>query len=1037
MYVHKQIQIIKYTKLMKNFKSTVMTFAKGLLSVALVASMVTSCYDDSALWAKIEDINTKLNDLETSLNNQIQTLNDLLAGGDITISECTKNADGTYNITLSNGTKFSVFPQDKTLKGIVSTININGVDYWGIYNDEGQLVPIKDAENKNITVASVIPTVEERDGVYYLVVGDQEYITGYEKEVAVITNYEINKDDSGNIYSVTFTFGSEALTFTIPMANYKGFSFVLGDGVTNSKVIKDLYVSNGATYQISAKLDGVVDYVPQIPAGWKMDESVDNVTGATSLYITAPTEEAVASGSAVAEGYLKVVAVLEDGKAMIAKLYLTTSPFKTFTATTTHAIIEKYNGVDKFLYGLSAFADYSEAQIFASAAEMLAQNAEGVSERDINALLTDLLGSEIVPDTPYILWAIPAFYSQDEDNVGYYVKEGLIKTLTFGGTALKLNLGKVGFNDAAISFAVDGIEAYYGGVALKSETVFDDILYSVNNEILEPVTSPMVYEGSAFAFPSAKANETISIKSETTYISWVIPVSEVDSYTIDNIAYQEFTLLGVTAGGSTEVDLKSATVDRVSISVPVESEGAQRLYYTFILTSNAGRINGQEAKYLLSKGTIIDAGSAEVAVDQLEPGTSYTLFVMSVDEDGKYGAVAKQAYTTLPLEYNSLTIDLTVTEASQNTAKATVASAGAVDFVYWVGRSTDPLWVNGGDTNAKKVASIQKRLALYPNDSEFQRIRYNHPLENGVLTMTDLKGETEHHVVILAQDATGKYSQAQHATFNTLAVNLGTIVREGSNEWILAKGQVDIKWNENSFLLPENSNMSAYYSFEIKCPTNLTAYILCMTEEYFVENPEINTVEDKIIDIEAYCSRKYDSGKVALDANGQLAEEPDWVDDDNVTHDGTLLNVYDFYVHGFPTNGFVTYFAADSHKQGNCTSWENGACYNYNYAYESITKRHTVDYFIDYVKRNRTTCRTEATINKVAQDLFEAYYPYYKDAQPLIYINNGDYLHMANHYAAGLDEDGNVVDDVFVVFKDAQGNYYEPMKFEVPNYYVK
>lgn len=1034
MYVHKQIQIIKYTKLMKNFKSTVMTFAKGLLSVALVASMVTSCYDDSALWAEIEGINTKLNDLETSLNNQIKTLNDLLAGGDITISECTKNADGTYNITLSNGTKFSVFPQDKTLKGIVSTMNINGVDYWAIYNDSGNLTPIKDAEGNNITVATVIPTVEKRDDVYYLVVGDNEYVTGYEKDVAVITSYEINKDDSGNVYSVSFTFGEESLTFTIPMANYKGFSFILGDGITSSKVIKDLYVSHGSTYQISAKLEGVVDYVPQIPAGWKMDESVDNVTGVTSLYITAPTEEAVASGSAVAEGYLKVVAVLEDGKAMIAKLYLTTSPFKTFTATTTHAIIEKYNGVDKFLYGLSTFAEYDKDQLFADAADLLAQNDESVSDKDVNAPLAELLGSEIVPDTPYILWAIPAFYSQDEENTGYYVKEGLIKTLTFGGTALKLSVEKVGFNNALISFAVDGIDAYYAGTALKSDTVFEDILYAVNNELIDPITTSKSYEGSAFEFPSAKANETVSIKSETTYISWVIPVSEVDSYTIDNIAYQEFTLLGVTAGGSTEVDLKSATVDRVSISVPVESEGAQRLYYTFILTSNAGRYNGQEAKYLLSKGTIIDAGTAELAVDQLEPGTSYTLFVMSVDEDGKYGAVAKQAYTTLPLEYNSLTIDLTVTEVRQNTAKATVASAGAVDFVYWVGRSTDPLWVNGGDTNAKKVASIQKRLALYPNDSEFQRVKYSHPIENGVLNMTDLKGETEHHVVMLAQDSEGKYSQAAHATFNTLAVDLGTIVREGSNEWNLAKSQIDISWNHDSFTLAESADLPAFYSFEIKCPTNLTAYILCMSDEYFTENPEIVTMEDKIIDIEAQCSRKYDADRVPMTENNEYIQEPDWVDDNGETHIGSLMNVYDFYVHGYPTNGFATYFAADSHTEGNCTSWENGTCYNYNYALESIQKRHTVDYYIDHVKRTRGNyCKTTATINQVAQDLYNAYYPYYKNAQPLIYINNGSYLHMENHYASGPDDDGVVIDDVYIVFKDAQNNYYEPIKFEVPN----
>ena len=1024
---------------MKNLRTAVMTFAKGLLSVALMTSMVTSCYDDSALWAEIEGINTKLEDLEESLNNQIQVLNDLLAGGDITISECTANSDGTYRITLSNGKSFSVFPQDKTLKGLVSTMDINGVDYWAMYNEAGVLTPIKDSEGKNITVASVIPTVEKRDGAYYLIVGDNEYVTGYEEEVAVITSYEINRDDSGNVYSVSFTFGEEALTFTVPMANYKGFSFVLGDGITSSKTIKELYVANGESYKITGKLDGVVDYVPQLPAGWDMKEDMDEINGLVTLTFTAPSVADVESGAAVASGYVKVVAVLEDGKAMIAKLLLTTDPFKAFTVTTTNAMIEKQNGVDKFLYGVVAFEDFNQEALFETANDVLAdQEADGVASSNVNALLTELLGGEIVPDTPYVLWAIPAAFSQDEDDAACYVKDGVIRILVFGGAALELSVANVKFNDAAISFNLQGVDSYYAGVALKSDSVFDDILYSVNNKLVDPVTEPMTYEGSAFGFPSAKANETVKPVSKSTYVSWVVPVSETGEYVKDNIVYKEFTLTDVTSGGATVVETQDATVDRVSVSVPAVSENAERLYYVFLPSSEAGRYTSRAAQYLLTYGTIVDEGSATLSKAELEPGTAYTLFTMSVDSEGKYGTVKIQEYTTLPLVYNNLTVDAVADEVGQNTAKATITVTGgeAVDYIYWVGRTTDKLWVLGGDTNAKKVEYIQKRLALYPNDSEFQRIKYNHPIEDGVLTMTDLKGETEHHLVILAQTADGSYSKAKHVAFTTLAVDLGTVVVEGSAEWEQAKSQVEIKWNQNSFILSENSDMPAFYSFEFKCPTNLTAYVLCMSEGYFEDNPEIESVEDRIIDIEAQCSRKYDAGKVAIGTDGELLSEPDWVDDDGVTHEGTLLNVYDFYVHGYPTNGFATYFAADSHKMGNCTAWEDGACYNYNYALEAITKRHYVEYFKDYVRKNRASfCKTETTINKVAQDLFDAYYPYYQNAQPLIYINDGSYLHMENHYASGPNDEDEVIDDVFVVLKDAQGNYYHPMKFDVPNYF--
>lgn len=1017
---------------MNTWKSLGSFFVKGLLCVSLIAPAVTSCYDDAALWAELEEINTKLNDLETSLNGQIEALNNLLAGGDITISECEENEDGSYDVTLSNGTTFSVFSKKDTQNGLVSVIDINGVRYWAAYNAEGKLAPVKDDAGKNIPVTAVLPTVEKRDGVYYLLIEGKEYVTGHEENVTVITDYVINKDDSGNIYSATFTFGDEALTFTIPMNNYKGFSYILGSSQAGGKVIKDLYVSHGATYRIATRLDGVVDYVMQVPAGWKVDEKQD----ATELYldVTAPSAEAVAAGSAVADGDLKAVAVLEDGKAMIAKLHLTTEPFKTFTATSTHAIIEKYNGVDKYLYGLTKFMDFDEDAVFANAEALLKANDEGVAAGDLNVTLESLLGETVVPETSYVLWAIPAFFDQNDDEAVPFVKEGLIKKHIFGGSAVKLLVTEELFNDASVTFSAAGITSYFAGTVLKTDTTIEDILYKVNNEIVTPVSGPMNYNGSAFQFPNKDANESVKPVSETTYVSWVIPVSEGGAYTADNIISKEFTLKGVTAGGSTVVKTSAATVDRVSIKVPVASENATRIYYAFLTKNQAGRVSAtKRADYLLRNGKLIDAAEAELLAEELEPDSEYTLFAMSTDRDGKYGEVTVDSYTTDDLVYNSLSVSVQVSDISNTMAKATVTvtDGDATEYLYWIGHEADPFWVNNG----KSPEGLQKRIVLYPESSEVQRSMYNNPIENGVINMSDLKPNAVHYIVVLAKDSSDNYSVAGYAPFTTLSVNLGTVVRKGDTKWETAKGQIDIQWNQNSFRSAESSGMFAYYSFKIKCPTDYTAYILCMSDLYF-DDQTFPTMDDRIIEIEAQASRKYDASRVIYDENGNYAEEPDWVDDNGETHDGTLLNVYTFYVHGYPLNGFATYFAAGTHGADNCTSWKSGDCYNYTRAVESITKRHSVDFYKQVVKDVRgNSCKTEATINKVAQDLFEAYYSYYKDAEPAIFINNGEYLEMSMPNASGLDEDGNVVDDVYVVLKDAQGNYYEPMSFEVPNYF--
>ena len=72
-----------------------------------------------------------------------------------------------------------------------------------------------------------------------------------------------------------------------------------------------------------------------------------------------------------------------------------------------------------------------------------------------------------------------------------------------------------------------------------------------------------------------------------------------------------------------------------------------------------------------------------------------------------------------------------------------------------------------------------------------------------------------------------------------------------------------------------------------------------------------------------------------------------------------------------------------------------------------------------------------------AKALLEAYLPYYEEAEPLIYFNNGEPLYMMNPYAMSVDDKGQLHDRVVVMLKDREGNYFEPMYFEVPNYFEK
>lgn len=1012
---------------------------KAVLGLLFVAPFFSSCVDLDEVWNKFDEVEARLDSLEASVNNQILALDNLLSG-QIKISECKKNDDGSHAIVLSDGTKFTVYPKSTEYNTLLTYVEEGGVKYWAVYDAAGNITPLTGKDGKKIPVEAELPSVKEVDGEYIITIAGQEYTTGFtvEEVVTVFSAYELLKDDSGNVYAVTFTFG-ENMKFTVPLVDYKGFSFhIVGD--INATVIKDYYVAYGETSRVMVGKEGVVDYVMQIPDGWRVKEVVAEGTEDTYFDITAPAEATVLSGAAVASGELKVVAVVEDGKSMVAKLELSTAPFKRVSVTATNAIIEKYNGVDKIVYGLCKYEDYDPAELLAGAEVLLQANDKGVTDSNVDKPLADILGQELNPKERYVVWAIPAIYYSKGENSGFKVKEGVIVSHEFGAVSVNLAVDKVTFNSASVSVKLAGFTSYFGGTVTNNEGALENIIYEINNELLDPYTEPMTYEGSAFEFPTALSNSGIEILSGESYLTWVVPVNESKTtYSIEDVVYKEFTLSNITSGGSVAVTSADPTISKTSITVPLTAETAVRIYYMWLDQSGYRVVKDNEEKKieeLLAKGVICQGSSANAVIDKIRPSQKRYLLAMAVDSEGKYGAVLDAEYKTASMSYNSISVKVDLVDVGQNNATLSVTATGGTptDYVYWVGRDTDEFWL----AQDKLKTTAEEYIACFPDDNDIVSAMRKYTLADGVLTLDDLKGEANYIVLVLAKDADGAYSHAGYKKFTTLAVDLGEVVKAGTAEWEAAKAQIQIEWDQKLFRLPASNMGYAIYGFDITIPSVYTAYIWCIADAYFEENTDIRTMADKIVDIETYCSRKYDADRVPLDSNGEYLQEPDWVDDNGTLHNGTLMNVFDFYVHGYPTNGFATYFAAGSHGADCCTSWEDGKCSNYEHALKSIEKRRSLDYYKQYLTNTRKSYLTqEANLNKAAEDLYNAYLPYYKDAAPKLYINNGAPLHMEQHNGAGLDpnDETKIVDDVYVVLIDAAGNYYEPMSFDVPNYF--
>lgn len=1020
-------------------KNWMKIFVRSLLCLSLAIPAFTSCYDDSALWDKVNDMETRLNELEVEMTSQVEAMQALLSNG-ATLTSCKKNSDGSYTVTLSDGTKFKVLPEGTDFSSLVSVMVVDGKKCWATYDPSGNAVALTDASGKAIPV-SVEVSVKIKDGVYCLVINGKEYETGYDAEdvVQVFSSCTPLTDASGNVYAVKFTFG-EGMEVTVALDGYKGVIFKLSN--INNAVISEYYVGYGQTQSFLMDMQGVVDYVMQVPDGWRVKEVVEELTGETYLKVTAPSAETVALGAAVAEGDLKVVSVVEGGKAAISKMYVSTDPFKKYDVSAMKAVIEPYTGIQKFAYGMMYADDFKKDQLIEKVTELLSVSADlpagyYISEKGIDLTLAEIFDGELSEEQAYVFWAIPALYREEAEGVeaGFYVEEAMLRTLVLAPVSADIEVSDVTLLDAKVKVKVGGTLSMYAGLLEKTDNVLEEIAYQINNGIAEPLET-LNYEGPASMFPSGELQTYLN--PETSYVAWVVPVDkDKTSYSASDVVYKEFTTNSIVSGGELELSVSDLEVTASSVSSELSCEGAAMIYYAFMNDSDGTRYSGTSDETKMSKILAADSfvsvrgNSTTAFLKGVKPESTKWIFAVAIGHDGKYGKVVCKSATTDKVSFNTLVLSVESLGIGSDEAKFQVSVSGgtATDFIYWCGYARDDFWVNDeycGDSRT----SAQVYLAANPDAEPVQKVmKSNGPIaEDGTITIKELSMSTDYVFIVLAKDESGKYSKAAYKKFTTMAADLGDLVQEGTDKWNEAKNQITLKWIEGSFHTPENSNMSASYAFDYSGPKELTAFVICASDSYF-EGMNLHSVEEKIVYVENYASRKYDNGYVPY-KDGEMMTEPDYYKDGELKK-GQLMNVYDYYVHGLPSLGFVTYFASGDHD-GNCIYWEDERCTYYERALERIAAHNTL---APYRDRAAMFGLSGDEAEAWAEALLEAYKPFYENAEPIIYVNDGASVRVTYPYASGLDDEGNVVDRVVVVLRDKQGNYYAPMTFEVPNYF--
>lgn len=1036
---------------------------KSMLALAVAVSFFGSCANKE-MWDKLNDLEARLDSLEMNLNNQVAALNALMSNGS-TISSCVKNGDGSYLIELSDGTKFTAMPDSVSFASIVSCMQIDGKPCWATCDASGNLQPLRDDSGKPIPVDTKFE-VKVKDGAYYLVINGKEFLTSYDDKdvVQVFSSCTPMEDASGQVYAVKFTLG-EGWEITVTVDGYKGALFMLSN--VNRTVLTEYYIDYGKSQTFLVDVNGIVDYVMQIPDGWRVKETVEELSGDLYVTITAPTKETVAMNAAVPAGDLKVVSVVDGGKAAITRLSLSTEPFKKFDVGALKAVVKAYTGVPKFIYGISNLADYDKDEIISQITQHLVSSSDLPEGSFESSNGIDLTHEEIYPgiseDETYIFWAIPVLYneSEDESAAGYYVAEEMFREYNLTPMSAKIEASAPTLLDAQLSVRVLGAVKMYAGVAPKTDNVLTEIVTQVNNGVYDPITDPALfsYSGPASEFPDAEAPSYLEPNSA--YVAWVLPVETGKTkFTVADVMSAEFTTLDITEGGSLEVSVSEAVLTPSSISQTVSCEDAAMIYYAYLSDDLGKRAStyGNASKWGAIKEAetfaAVRGNTVDAAVTGLMPETTMWLFAAPVGHDGKYGEVSCVEVASQKVQFNSsISLKLEKVEilSDEATLKVTATKGTPTEYVYWVGRKTDPFWVEtcGG---MKDNASLF--MAANPDHEMFAKIMKKNPpiAADGTMKLTDLAIAKEHVALIIAKDETGLYSKCAYIAFETMSISLGDdYAEEGTEKWKTAKKYIEdnIDWIENYFTAGSGNGQGfASYAFDIKVPTNCTAYISCYTTVAAMNN---GMKMDIMVELEETCSSFTSVGKAVIDpVTGESPRHPDWYDDKGRLIQGSLVNIYDSYAHGNPNAGMVTYFAQDAHNETHCGAWKNGECSNYAHLMESIEKLTSLEYWREYIvefgnyaylgdpnHEYSRTLKDPEKIESIANQYWEIYKKYYEGVTPHVYVNDGSPLRVINREATGVDENGDVLDVVTVMLKDIDGNYYDPMYFPVPNYFTK
>lgn len=681
------------------------TFFMGLKAfcVSALAFAAVSCYDDTGILEKLDNLDARLTKVEQDLNTEVDNLEALVAALDAKVAVvAVQTTDGKVVLTLADGTKVELSQPLTNVdnNGLVTIVEEDGVQYWAVVGVEGHTgVPVG---HPDYSIDFQINA--ETKELEYSVNGAAWVSTGVKAEAA---NAAIMTD---------FVEGEDYVEIVV-----NGTKIVLEKYVADNANLglsrADFFIRYEGSKTLTITAEGLAEvYVMAKPNGWSANIDGEN------LVVKAPTKAAIQIGAAEDEGLIVLHATDEQGKCKTAKVSVKAGLGLTLTVDINGNLVVKnaYTGekvsmwgdvsfgFEDFVFGLAtpedfhadpkAYVEFYNTNwsapnymdpIFPSMynVAMGGEYVEGEYEVDvIETTVAEVYAayywSEPEPGASFVVWAAP-IVPGSEGKADY---ENLVYA-DYVNIVWEVEASNVTHSDITISANVAGASQFIIGYAAESDynsewnpMTFEDYMNSAMGGPWSGFTKYGATEALGMLLPAEQIPAEFNLSdvigqklmAGENYKVWVMPVfdhlakldeansyPEYDYYVYDYSAFKfdehflpfvlDVKTNDLVAGGAHAAELKLNMNDFTSIYVDVTpSEGTESVYYywyseeDYNYFENDAEIMADLLANCYSPLTEAD----QVSKTYVDPAQTYILATVSIGTDGKYGEIVAQSFST-------------------------------------------------------------------------------------------------------------------------------------------------------------------------------------------------------------------------------------------------------------------------------------------------------------------------------------------------------------------------------------------------------